>query len=209
MARAFANLSFTPAVLTIQKQQGSADGYAQFLEPEADAGNEIGPQEAEFIATMDGFFQATISENGWPYVQFRGGPKGFLKVVDEKTIAYADFRGNRQYLSAGNLSENDRVSLILVDYPNRRRLKIWGKARLIQIDENAGFVKKLQMPGYRGLPERAVTITIEAMDWNCPQHIPQRMTREEFEPYLEPMRAELEHLRAENKKLKSKNGSDS
>jgi predicted pyridoxine 5'-phosphate oxidase superfamily flavin-nucleotide-binding protein len=205
MSRAFADLTFTPAVLAIQKQQGSAAGYANFLEPEADAGNEIGPAEAEFIATMDGFFQATVSENEWPYVQFRGGPKGFLKVIDEKTIAYADFRGNRQYLSVGNLTENDRISLILIDYPNRRRLKIWGRAKLVQISDNAEFVKKLQTPGYRGLPERAVTITIEAMDWNCPQHIPQRMTREEFEPYLEPMRAELEQLRAENEKLKSMN----
>jgi predicted pyridoxine 5'-phosphate oxidase superfamily flavin-nucleotide-binding protein len=203
MSRAFAEISFTPGVLALQHQQGSAEGYARFLEPEAQAGNRIGAAEAEFISTMDGFFQATISESGWPYVQFRGGPKGFLKVLDDKTIAYADFRGNRQYLSTGNLTKNDRVSLILVDYPNRRRLKIWGHAQLVDKDDDPDFIKKLQQRSYRGLPERAVIITVEALDWNCPQHIPQRMTLEELEPQLAPMRDEIARLKSENEKLNS------
>jgi predicted pyridoxine 5'-phosphate oxidase superfamily flavin-nucleotide-binding protein len=208
MSRAFADISFTPAVLAIQAQQGSAESYKKFLEPEAEAGNRIGPAEVKFFSAMDGFFQSTISESGWPYVQFRGGPKGFLKVIDDKTIAYADFRGNRQYLSAGNLTGNDRISLILVDYPNRRRLKVWGRAQMIQITEDPEFIKELQMPAYRGLPERAVVITIEALDWNCPQHIPQRMTLEELEPNIASMREEIARLKSENEQLKSMPGSD-
>ncbi len=202
MSRAFAEISFTPSVLAIQEQQGSAEGYAQFLEPDADRGDKVGPAEAEFISRRDGFYQATVSDGGWPYVQFRGGPVGFLKVLDDQTIAYADFRGNRQYLSAGNISDNDRVSLILMDYPNRRRLKIWGRAKLVGSKEDALLMTKLQDPSYRALPERAVIIAVEALDWNCPQHIPQRMTLEELEPQLKPVRDEIARLKSENKKLK-------
>lgn len=204
MSRAFAEISFTPSVLNVQEQQGSADAYSKFLLPEADRGDRIGPVEAEFIAARDGFYQATVSKTGWPYVQFRGGPAGFLKVLDEKTIAYADFRGNRQYLSVGNLHDNDRISLILMDYPNRRRLKVWGRAKLTGSKEDPLLMTKLQDPSYRALPERAVVITIEALDWNCPQHIPQRMTLEELEPHLAPLREELARLKSENEKLNHK-----
>lgn len=202
MSRAFADISFTPSVLAMQEQQGSADGYAKFLRPDADRGDRVGPAEAEFISRMDGFFQATVSETGWPYVQFRGGPAGFLKVLDDKTIAYADFRGNRQYLSVGNLAENDRVSLILVDYPNRRRLKVWGRARLIDAKQDPKLIAQLREEGYRGLPERAVVITIEALDWNCPQHIPQRLTLDELEAQLQPVREEIARLQEQNRDLK-------
>lgn len=201
MARAFTEIAFTPSVLAEQHRQGTEDLYAKFRAPEADRADRIGPAEAVFISKRDGFYQATVSETGWPYVQFRGGPRGFLKVLDEQTIAYADFRGNRQYVSVGNLGENDRVSLILMDYPNRRRLKIWGRAK---ISEDPEVIAKLRQEGYRGLPERAVIITIEAMDWNCPQHIPQRLTLDELEETIAPVRAELEQLRAENAKLKHK-----
>ncbi len=203
MARAFAEIAFTPAVLAAQEKQGSARNYAKFLTPEADAGDRLTATEAGFIAARDGFFQATVSETGWPYVQFRGGPAGFLKVLDEKTIAYADYRGNRQYLSVGNLSEDDRVSLILVDYPNRRRLKIWGRARIVDLATDPDLVARLFDDGYRARPERAVVITVEAFDWNCPQHIPQRFTIEELEQALAPLREELERLRAENDRLKA------
>ncbi len=203
MARAFAQISFTPAVRAIQEQFGSAGSYGKFLAPEAERGDAIGPAEQEFIGEMDGFFQATISESGWPYVQFRGGPKGFVKVLDDKTIAYADFRGNRQYISAGNISTNDRISLILVDYPNRRRLKVWGHARSIDAADDPELIKSLQDPSYRGLPERAIVISIDALDWNCPQHIPQRMTLEELEPHLGAMREEIERLKAENDELRN------
>jgi len=202
MSRAFAEISFTPSVLAEQEQQGSARSYAKFLSPDAERGDRIGPDEAHFISRMDGFFQATVSETGWPYVQFRGGPAGFLKVLDETTIAYADFRGNRQYLSTGNLAENDRVSLILVDYPNRRRLKVWGRARLVGLDDDPELIAQLQHEGYRGHPERAVVITIEALDWNCPQHIPQRLTLEELDAQLQPVRDEIARLQEQNRDLK-------
>jgi predicted pyridoxine 5'-phosphate oxidase superfamily flavin-nucleotide-binding protein len=201
MPRAFAEISFTPSVIAMQEQNGSAESYSKFLKPDADRGDRVGPMEAEFISQRDGFYQATVSHTGWPYVQFRGGPTGFLKVLDESTVAYADFRGNRQYLSTGNLADNDRVSLILMDYPNRRRLKIWGRAKLTGAKDDALLMTKLQDPAYRALPERAVVISVEALDWNCPQHIPQRMTLEELEPQLKPVREEIEQLKAENQKL--------
>ena len=202
MARAFAEIAFTPQVLAEQARQGSAAGYAKFLTPEAAPADVLGPAETDFVAKRDGFFQATVGENGWPYVQFRGGPAGFLKVLDEKTLAYADFRGNRQYMSVGNLRGDDRVSLILVDYPNRRRLKVWGHARIVDIGDDPDLVARLHDPAYRAKPERAVVITIAALDWNCPQHLPQRYTLEELEPALAPLREELERLRAENETLR-------
>lgn len=203
MARAFAEITFTPTVLEEQDRQGSARGYAKFLAPEAAPGDAIGPVEAEFIAGRDGFYQASVGETGWPYVQFRGGPAGFLKVLDDRTLAYADFRGNRQYLSVGNLKGDDRVSLILVDYPNRRRLKVWGHARIVDRADDAELVARLHDPEYRALAERAVVITVAALDWNCPQHLPRRFTLEELEPALAPLRAELERLRAENTALRA------
>ena len=203
MARSFAEIAFTPRVREIQEDQGSAAAYARFLAPEAEPGDRLSETEADFVAQRDGFYQATVSETGWPYVQFRGGPAGFLKVLDDKTVAYADFRGNRQYISTGNLSGDDRISLILMDYPNRRRLKIWGRARLIDAGEDPALVSRLHDGGYRGRPERAVVITVEAFDWNCPQHIPQRFTLEELEAGLAPLREELASLRAENARLEA------
>ena len=201
MARAFAEIAFTPAVRAVQERLGSAAAYDKFLAPMAERGDRLGPEEAAFIAARDGFYQATVSSTGWPYVQFRGGPAGFLKALDERTIAYADFRGNRQYLSSGNLAGDDRISLILMDYANRRRLKIWGRAKLVDITADAVLVARLHDPSYRAWPERAVVITVEAFDWNCPQHIPQRLTLEELEPYLASLRDQITGLKAENRSL--------
>jgi len=203
MARAFAEIAFTSSVRAVQERQGSAGAYAKFLTPKADRADRLGDSERRFITARDGFYQATVTSTGWPYVQFRGGPPGFLKVLNDQTIAYADFRGNRQYLSVGNVEENDRISLILMDYPNRRRLKIWGRARIVDIDDDADLVKRLHSATYSARPERAVVITIEAVDWNCPQHIPQRLTIEEFEVHLAPLRDELARLKAENASLKA------
>ncbi len=203
MARAFADIAFTPAVRVVQERHGSARGYAKLLAPEAARADQLGDTERAFIAARDGFYQATVSDSGWPYVQFRGGPLDFLRVLDERTIAYADFRGNRQYVSIGNLARNDRISLILMDYPNRRRLKLWGRARLVDIADDPELVARLHDPAYRARPERAVVIAVEALDWNCPQHIPVRLTREEMEPHLAPLNDELARLRAENAALKS------
>lgn len=202
MARAFAEITFTPAVRTEQARQGSAAGYAKFLEDDAAPADRLGAAEATFIAQRDGFYQATVSETGWPYVQFRGGPRGFLKVLDERTLAYADFRGNRQYLSVGNLTADDRIALILVDYPNRRRLKVWGRARLVDIADDPRLVARLHDASYKARPERAVVITVAALDWNCQQHLPQRYTLEELEPAFAQVRQELQSLQAENAVLR-------
>ncbi len=206
MPRAFAEISFTPNVRAMQEQYGSAKAYAGFLGDDVERGDRLGPDEAAFITGIDGFFQATVSETGWPYVQFRGGPAGFVKVLDHRTIAYADFRGNRQYLSVGNLTGNDRVAVILVDYPNRRRLKIWGHAALVDAEDDPGLIEQLHDSSYRAKPERAVVITITATDWNCPQHIPQRFTVEEFEQQIAPLREQMAALTAENKALKTELG---
>jgi uncharacterized protein len=203
MARVFAEIAFTPAVRAVQERMGSAAGYAKFLAPAAEGGDRLGPDEAAFVAARDGFYQATVSSTGWPYVQFRGGPAGFLKVLDERMIAYADLRGNRQYLSSGNLAGDDRISLILMDYANRRRLKIWGRAKLVDITADPVLVARLHDPSYRARPERAVVITVEAFDWNCPQHIPQRLTIEELEPHLAPLRDQITSLNAENRLLRA------
>lgn len=203
MARAFADIAFTPAVRTQQSRMGSADGYASFLADDAPRADALGSEEADFIAARDGFYQATVSETGWPYVQFRGGPVGFLKVLTSNTVAYADFRGNRQYVSAGNLVGNDRVSMILMDYPNRRRLKLWGRARLIETVDEPEIVTTLHDQAYRARPERAVVIEVEAFDWNCPQHIPMRLTIDEMQPHLSELQNEIQSLMAENQRLKS------
>jgi predicted pyridoxine 5'-phosphate oxidase superfamily flavin-nucleotide-binding protein len=203
MARAFAEIAFTAAVRAAQQRQGSAANYDRMLAPEADPANLLGPDEASFVAARDGFYQATTSQTGWPYVQFRGGPPGFLRVLDPRTIAYADFRGNRQYVSTGNLAGDDRISLILMDYANRRRLKVLGRARLVEAADDPDLVASLHVDGYRARPERAVVITIEALDWNCPAHIPVRLTREELEPHLAPLKHQLTQLAAENATLKA------
>ncbi len=203
MARAFAEITFTPSVQEIQAAQGSAESYAKFLKPDAERGDRLSEREASFVAARDGFYQATVSETGWPYVQFRGGPVGFVRVLDDRTLAYADFRGNRQYLSVGNLNSDDRVSLILMDYVNRRRLKIWGHAKMVDAADDPELIEELRIDGYRSLSERAVIITVEAYDWNCPQHIPQRLTLQELEPHLTPLREEVDRLMAENAALRS------
>lgn len=202
MARAFAEIAFTSNVRDRQTEEGSRASYARFDAPDVDRGDRLTEIESSFIGERDGFYQATVSETGWPYVQFRGGPRGFLKVLDEKTIAYADFRGNRQYISSGNLSGNDRVSLILMDYPNRRRLKIWARARQIDAKSDPDLMETLKPEGYRALPERAVVLTVKGFDWNCPAHIPQRYTLEELAPDILALKNRIADLEAENGELK-------
>ena len=180
MARKFAEITFTPSVVAAQTLYGSRDSNQRF-EVIEEEGDPLGEAEAQFIEARDGFYQATVNEEGWPYVQYRGGPAGFLKVLDAKTIGYADFRGNIQYLSVGNINANDRVSLILMDYANRRRLKIWARAKIVHATENPELLAQLEMPGYRGRIERAVILTVEAADWNCPQHITPRFTLDEIQ----------------------------
>ncbi|MEP7366343.1 MAG: pyridoxamine 5'-phosphate oxidase family protein [Acidobacteriota bacterium] len=154
----------------------------------------LGPHEREFVATRDHFFMATVGEDGWPYVQHRGGPVGFIHVLDDHTIAFADYSGNRQYVSVGNLKTDGRAALILMDYPNQRRLKILGRVELHEAAANPDLMAQLTTAGYKAKIERAMVIHIEAFDWNCPQHITPRFTAEEIEHALEPMRKRMKEL---------------
>lgn len=187
MSRAYFDIAFTPAVREVQARMGSRERYAS-LDAAAGGADALTEREAAFIEARDGFYQATISETGWPYVQFRGGPAGFLKVLDAKTLGYADFRGNVQYISAGNLRVNERIALILMDYANQRRLKLMGRARLLDVRDDPGLIERLRVPGYRARIERAVLIAVEAYDWNCPQHITPRFTEAEFALAAAPLR---------------------
>ena len=202
MAVAFTKIAFTPAVKAAQSRYGSRANYVQ-LECAGDSGAELGVQEIEFIQTRDSFYQATVSETGWPYVQNRGGPAGFLQVLDAKTLAYADFRGNRQYVSVGNINADGRMALILMDYPNRLRLKVWGRAKVIDANNDPDLIARLEMPAYRARVERAVVIAVEAYDWNCPQHITPRFTEAEIATWAEALQQELLALQEENARLKS------
>jgi len=195
MSHAYSDITFTPTVRTMQSLMGSRTAYARFDAAERND-DRLGSRETAFIAARDGFYQATVSETGWPYVQFRGGPAGFLKVLDDRTLGYADFRGNRQYISAGNVMANERISLILMDYANRARLKIIGRVRLVTPDENPALIAKLEMTDYRARVERGVVITVEGFDWNCPQHITRRYTEAEVADMMKPLREELARLKA-------------
>jgi predicted pyridoxine 5'-phosphate oxidase superfamily flavin-nucleotide-binding protein len=195
MSRAFADITFTPSVQSAQRRYGSREANLGF-ELAEDSGRELTERETKFIAARDSFYLATASESGWPYVQHRGGPAGFLKALDSHTVGFADFRGNVQYLSVGNLATNDRVSMIVMDYANRRRLKIWGRARVVHEDEDAELIARLVVPSYRARVERGIVISVEAYDWNCPQHITRRFTEAEVERMLAPLIEENTALKA-------------
>jgi predicted pyridoxine 5'-phosphate oxidase superfamily flavin-nucleotide-binding protein len=158
--------------------------------------------ETAFIAERDSFYLATVSQTGWPYIQHRGGPRGFLRVLDESTLGFADFRGNRQYLTLGNLVDEDRVALFLMDYPRRRRLKILARMSAHDLEAEGELAALLATPGYRGLAERGFTLRLHAFDWNCPQHITPRFTADEIEAAVAPLRDRLRSLEAENARLR-------
>ena len=176
MARNFLATFSTPAALRAQER------YYGRSRPIAPAGDDpLGPTEAEFIAARDSFYMATVSATGWPYVQHRGGPPGFLRVLDEHTLGFADFRGNRQYISVGNVAGDDRVALIMVDYPHQVRLKLLAHA---SVTEEPAALAKLAVPGYDARVERGVLLKVEGLDWNCPQHITPRYTLDEARAIL-------------------------
>lgn len=179
MPRAFSQIAYTPSVRAAQLRYGSREANAAF-DNDASPRNAVSERELEFIPTIDTFFMASVGENGWPYVQHRGGPKGFLKILDERTLGFADFAGNRQYISAGNVMHDERVMLILMNFARRRRLKVWGRARIIHESEEPELIARLEVPTYRARVERGYVITIEALDFNCPQHITARFTAEEI-----------------------------
>jgi uncharacterized protein len=206
MLHKYLEIASTPSVKAARLHYGSAAQYARLdgtLDPDGPLRNDrLGPDEAAFIAERDGFYLASVSETGWPYVQFRGGPSGFLRILDDRTLGYADFRGNRQYVTTGNVAANDRVSLFLMDYAHRRRLKIFGRMQVTDAGDDPALAARLAVPDYPGQVERVVRITVEAFDWNCPQHITPRFTEAELTEALAPMRREMEALRAENEKLR-------
>ncbi|GLZ76220.1 pyridoxamine 5'-phosphate oxidase [Actinorhabdospora filicis] len=169
MSRRFAQLAFTPGVRRHQAAHGSERAYRGMAEGPSTA-DALGDDERLFIGRRDSFYLGTVGETGWPYIQHRGGPEGFLKVLDDHTLAFADFRGNRQYISRGNLDHDDRVSLFLMDYAEQVRLKLLGRARVVEDDPE--LFARLHTPDYRAKVERAIVITVEGFDWNCPQHIP-------------------------------------
>jgi predicted pyridoxine 5'-phosphate oxidase superfamily flavin-nucleotide-binding protein len=192
----------TPAVKAAQAANGSGEFWSGFH------GNRtfdrLTENEIGFIAQRDSFYMASVSENGWPYVQHRGGPAGFLRVLDDRTLAFADFRGNRQYISTGNLTADDRVALILVDYPGRQRLKVLAHVEIKDLAADPDLTAKLATPGYKAKAERAIMLHLEAFDWNCPQHITPRFTEAELAPALAPIRDRISELEAENKVLRER-----
>jgi hypothetical protein len=201
MSRRFAELAFTPLVKQQQEQHGSRRQYAR-MEEIGEAGDRLADFEREFIAGRDGFYMASVSETGWPYIQYRGGEKGFLHVLDDQTLGFADLRGNKQYVSVGNLEHNDRVALFFMDYAHQLRLKILGRAAVHENHAAAALLEKLRVPGEKTHAERAIVIHVEAFDWNCPQHITPRYTQEELAGTLEPVRKRIEELEAENARLR-------
>ena len=196
MGRAYSDLTFTPTVREVQSSMGSREQYA-FLDTTADRGVLLTARETQFIREADHFYQATVGETGWPYVQHRGGPAGFLKVLDASTIGFADYRGNLQYLSVGNLQSDDRISIIVVDYPNRRRLKLLGRVRLIDARDDAEAVASVRDESYSATVERAFIIAIQGWDWNCPQHITPRFTEAEVATLVNPLREQVQRLRTQ------------
>jgi len=199
------DVAFSSAVKEQQERFGSRESYARMEQGRGwqvaiDAGL------AAFIAARDSFYMATASADGQPYIQHRGGPAGFLKVLGPTTLGFADFVGNRQYISVGNLTENDRVSVFLMDYANRQRVKVWGRARVVEDD--AALMEQLMVEGYAATPERAIVIEVEAWDVNCPQHITPRFTREAVDEEVEALRQRVAELEAENVAIRSARAAD-
>lgn len=201
MGHKFAEIAFTETVREIQELMGSRKNYAR-LEAGPTSNQLIGPNEEEFILQRDSFYLATVSETGWPYIQHRGGPIGFLRILPENEIGFADFSGNRQYISVGNVENNNRIALIIVDYPNRARLKIFGRTTIIDRVSHPEKMSLISPIDYKANVERGFIIKVEAFDWNCPQHITPRWTAEDIQTGVAPLRERLQLLEEENKKLK-------
>lgn len=199
MGHRFAELAFTPRVKALQERYGSRSSYARMENGDVRNG-QLGPSEAGFIAERDSFYMATVSESGWPYIQHRGGPQGFIRVLDQTTLGFADFRGNRQYVSVGNLATSDRVAMFFMDYPNRTRLKLLGRVTIVDSPEGE-TISRLVAPGYQAVVERGLLITVEAFDWNCPQHITPRFTLDDVEQASAALHQRIAELEGEVARL--------
>jgi uncharacterized protein len=201
MSHRFAEIAFTDTVKAAQERNRTR-ARNERLETHGGPNDTLGAAEAEFIAARDSFYMATVSETGWPYVQHRGGPAGFLRALGPRQLAFADFRGNTQYVSVGNLTHDNRVALILMDYSRRQRLKILGRARIVDSTElDPETLKPVEMPTYRARVERVVLIDVEAFDWNCPQHITPRFTQAEVDTVVQPLKQRIGQLEARLREL--------
>jgi uncharacterized protein len=202
MSYGFLDIAITPSVRAAQTTMASEHLWQDFKgHREFDA---FTPDEITFIAARDSFYMATVSQTGWPYIQHRGGPPGFLKVVDTKTLAFADYRGNRQYISIGNLAADDRATLILMDYTAKARLKVYTHVEVLPLDANPTLTEQVTTPGYKGKPERILLLHLATFDWNCPQHITPRFTQGEIGNAMRPLHERLATLEAENTALRAK-----
>lgn len=193
MGSQFRKIAFTESVKQVQALMGSRKNYAR-EEASPSTNDKLTENETSFIAERDSFYMSSVSETGWPYVQHRGGPKGFLKILSETEIGFADYTGNRQYISVGNVNRDSRVSIILVDYPNQARLKIFGIARIIDQTTEQELMSKLISLDYNARVERAFIIEIKGFDWNCPQHITPRWTADDIQKAVTPLKLKIEQL---------------
>lgn len=200
MAKNFASIAFTPAVKEIQERLGSRKSYAR-LEQETYVDG-LTENEINFISQRDSFYMASYGANNFPYIQHRGGPAGFLKVLDAKRLGFIDFKGNMQYISVGNIATNNNVAIIMVDYPARARLKIYATAEIVELKDDLELYEQLDLKSYKFRPERMMVFNIEAYDWNCPQHITPRYTLAEIESAFAPQQQRIIALEAEIKNLK-------
>jgi hypothetical protein len=202
MSYGFLDIAVTPSVRGIQAEMGVDDFWRNFKgHREFDRFTD---DEAAFIADRDSFYMATVSETGWPYVQHRGGPRGFLKLIDDRTLAFADYRGNRQYISAGNLAANGKACLFLMDYPRRARLKVYAQVEVLALDTDPALTELVSMPEYGAGAERVFRLHLESFDWNCSRHITPRFTEQEVNEAVGPLRDRLLGLEAENAELRSR-----
>ena len=195
------DIAFTPAVKTIQGQKGSRESYSR-MERSGGWQTTVTPDLEKFVSELDMFYLGTANAEGQPYIQYRGGSPGFLKVLDEHTLGFADFGGNRQFITLGNLSENPQAFIFLMDYAHQQRIKLWGTARVIE--NNPDLLQKLRDPTYPGKVERAILFTVEAWDVNCQQHIHPRFSRRQLAPVIEPLQKRIAELEAEVERLRSK-----
>jgi predicted pyridoxine 5'-phosphate oxidase superfamily flavin-nucleotide-binding protein len=204
VSKHYASTAFTDRVRAVQEDHGSRAFYERkrAIGRATPGTDPLTEAEKDYLGERVDFYVASVGETGWPYVQYRGGPAGFVRVLDDHTIAWADFRGNLQYITTGNVSGDDRIAIIAVDYVHQRRLKIFGRVRVVTVEDDPELVASLTDSSYEAVPERAVIVHVEAYDWNCPQHIARRFTAAELEPILAPMREQLATLQAENARLR-------
>lgn len=195
MTTRYRNLLFSPAVQAAQTANGSRKLFETDL-PAPEAPDRLGPNEAAFIADRDSCYVSTVGADGWPYIQHRGGPRGFVRVLDDRRIGFADFRGNRQYITLGNVRTDARAAFFFMDYARRARLKLLGRMRPVDLNADPDLAARLQEPGYRSRAERGFIVEVEAFDWNCPQHITQRFTADEVRVAMEPLQARIAELEA-------------